>query len=290
MKNNLIGDIAPVQGETPYLMSTGLDSVIDFNDLVAFGRMWLWSQTSPLGQSSFRNSFAQATIGQEGAHLTQIKEKSVNSGGRYALAFDVPKRSFVASIRMEFDTSAVTIDSIEAKALDGIQVLKFFSNQAGYVAIDIAGVNSPIDSLFKIPNAIVCSITPKVSGKKPQINILAEAYSKDGVQTVSERTSDKIDFAPLIPGTYALSQNYPNPFNGSTHIKYQLPEFTKVSIVLYDILGRKVKTLVNEVQNAGFYEIVWEGGTSYGAAASGVYFLRMKTEKFVETKKLLLLR
>jgi subtilisin family serine protease len=89
-----------------------------------------------------------------------------------------------------------------------------------------------------------------------------------------------------IPETFALSQNYPNPFNPTTTIKYDLPKQSGVKIVVYDILGREVATLVNEIQKAGSYQVVWNANR----LASGVYFYRLKAGGYSATKKLLFLK
>jgi hypothetical protein len=89
-----------------------------------------------------------------------------------------------------------------------------------------------------------------------------------------------------VPAQFSLSQNYPNPFNPSTTIKFELPNTSHVSLNVYDILGREVSVLVNERKAPGSYEVKFDGSN----LASGVYFYRLQTESFVDTKKLLLLR
>lgn len=89
-----------------------------------------------------------------------------------------------------------------------------------------------------------------------------------------------------IPNNYELSQNYPNPFNPSTKINYSIPASSKVSLIVYDILGREIKTLVNEFQNAGRYSVDFNAV----GLASGIYFYRLKSGQFSETRKLILLR
>lgn len=94
--------------------------------------------------------------------------------------------------------------------------------------------------------------------------------------------------APLV---YSLNQNYPNPFNPSTTIKYSVGEqanndFQNVNLIVYDILGSKVATLVNETQKTGNYEVNFDASN----IPSGVYFYRIQAGKFVDTKKMILLR
>ena len=89
-----------------------------------------------------------------------------------------------------------------------------------------------------------------------------------------------------MPTAFALNQNYPNPFNPTTIIKYALPKYIKIVIKVYDILGREVKTLVNEFQKAGYYNITFDG-SNY---ASGVYFYRIEAGEFKQSKKMVLVK
>jgi hypothetical protein len=89
-----------------------------------------------------------------------------------------------------------------------------------------------------------------------------------------------------VPTVFELSQNYPNPFNPSTTIHYEVPGLGVVQLVVYDILGREVAMLVNEMKGAGRYDINF---TTTGLA-SGVYFYRMQAGDFVSTKKMMLLK
>ena len=89
-----------------------------------------------------------------------------------------------------------------------------------------------------------------------------------------------------IPTTFELFQNYPNPFNPSTVIRYQLPVAGKVELKIYDVLGREVERLVDEMQEAGNYEVEWKA-TKY---SSGVYVYRMQAGSYSQTKKLILMK
>ncbi len=95
-----------------------------------------------------------------------------------------------------------------------------------------------------------------------------------------------VEQKPNIVSDFKLYQNYPNPFNPSTVISYQLPEAGRVSLKIYDLLGREIVSLVNEEKQAGNYQVQFDASN----LASGLYFYRLKTEKFVETKKMILLR
>jgi hypothetical protein len=89
------------------------------------------------------------------------------------------------------------------------------------------------------------------------------------------------------PKSYDLFQNYPNPYNPQTRIPYQVPASERVSIVIYNVLGETIATLLdNEVRQPGYYEAVWNGS----AFPSGMYFYRLHAGSFTATKKMLLLR
>jgi hypothetical protein len=88
------------------------------------------------------------------------------------------------------------------------------------------------------------------------------------------------------PTTYELSQNYPNPFNPTTGVRFQVPGVSDVKLIVYDILGREVATLVNERKAAGRYEVRFDAS----GLASGVYIYRLTAGSFVQTRKMILLK
>ena len=94
-----------------------------------------------------------------------------------------------------------------------------------------------------------------------------------------------------VPDEFALHQNYPNPFNPVTQIDYDLPQEGLARMVIYDVMGREVKVLVNQSLNAGYHTVRWDGTNSRGANVSaGLYFCSLSTGSFNKTMKLLLLK
>ncbi|MCX6165889.1 MAG: T9SS type A sorting domain-containing protein, partial [Ignavibacteriae bacterium] len=89
-----------------------------------------------------------------------------------------------------------------------------------------------------------------------------------------------------LPKKFSISQNYPNPFNPVTKIDFDLPNDCNVSIKLYDITGREIKTLLNERKNAGYYTIDFTANN----IASGVYFYRIVAGSYSEIKKMVLIK
>ena len=108
-------------------------------------------------------------------------------------------------------------------------------------------------------------------------SVWLRSYSEiTGIQKISE----------LVPSSYFLSQNYPNPFNPITNIRYELLKSGLVNLVVFDVLGREIELLVNEKQNAGTYEITFNA-SQY---SSGIYFYRLTTDNFSDTKKMLMIK
>ena len=96
---------------------------------------------------------------------------------------------------------------------------------------------------------------------------------------------------PLTPVEYSLEQNFPNPFNPSTEIRYSLSHSGMVRMDVVNVLGQKVKTLVQLEQPIGHYQVTWDGTTDAGTAvSSGVYFYRLTTEGFSSVRRLVLIR
>lgn len=107
-----------------------------------------------------------------------------------------------------------------------------------------------------------------------------------GLYKTSISTIGLINLSSEVPHSYSLSQNYPNPFNPLTNIEFSVPEKSFVRLVVFDITGRVVDLLVNEELKAGIYKADWNA-VNY---SSGIYFYRLETDNFSETKKMILVR
>jgi hypothetical protein len=110
---------------------------------------------------------------------------------------------------------------------------------------------------------------------------LAKSSSGSDIETTQGETDLEI-----IPVDYKLGQNYPNPFNPTTNITFSLPESGAVKLELFNVLGKKVSSIVNQELSAGNYNIAFDGSK----LAAGTYFYRISTNNFIETKKMLLLK
>ena len=93
-----------------------------------------------------------------------------------------------------------------------------------------------------------------------------------------------------MPDNFSLYQNYPNPFNPSTKIKFSIPLLRGVggvtNLTIYDVLGREIPVLVNKQLSPGIYEVEWDGSNYPG----GVYFYKLLSNEYTETKKMVLIK
>ncbi len=121
-------------------------------------------------------------------------------------------------------------------------------------------------------------------------DLIENAHVADLIYSSLPLTADRHDNVGL-PSKFTISQNYPNPFNPVTTIEYTLPRKAQVEIAIYNLLGRMVRTLVNETKAAGIYQTQWDGKNEKGLdVATGIYFYRFQMDNHVETKKMMLLR
>jgi len=111
-------------------------------------------------------------------------------------------------------------------------------------------------------------------------NILGLAYTESSPTSVEDEIDNN------IPTEYTLYQNYPNPFNPLTNIGFQIPNFGLVSLKIYDLLGTEVAVLVNEEKQPGVYEVQFDASN----LSSGIYYYKLVSGNFIETKKMVLLK
>jgi hypothetical protein len=124
------------------------------------------------------------------------------------------------------------------------------------------------------------SVLVTMPNNTPGINFnFPSAVEDEEIQTASK------------PAEFELSQNYPNPFNPGTQIEYTLQKRAQVNLEIYNLLGQKVKTLVDDYQSVGSHHVIWDGKNEAGkAVTSGMYFYRLQVNKATQTKRMVLLK
>jgi hypothetical protein len=122
-----------------------------------------------------------------------------------------------------------------------------------------------------------------IQSNDPVLPLVNEMVVRDVVVGIGDQQA--------LPTTFDVAQNYPNPFNPTTTISYQVPQVSDVKLVIYNVLGQKVRTLVNSQMEPGYHSVVWDGRNELGqAVASGVYIYRFEASEFTKTLKLMLLK
>ncbi len=165
-------------------------------------------------------------------------------------------------------TSLAVIDTNIFAGTDGQGVFRFINNDSSWIN---AGMNGNYITAFAVVNDTLFAAANNNSVWKSRIpNLITDVK-----WTRNE-----------IPGGFSLSQNYPNPFNPSTSIEFHIKEYGHVTLKVYDILGREITTLINENKPSGNYKIEFNARK----LSSGIYFYKLQTNKYSETKKMMLLK
>ncbi len=148
--------------------------------------------------------------------------------------------------------------------------------------IRISSAEYPIQITAENMNGLKLRVKDKISGEIVNKELI------DGQAISITQPIENLDILEegILPTTYDLSQNYPNPFNPVTTIKYQIPKDGIVKLIIYDVLGREVKTLVNEIKTAGYYDIKFDAGN----LSSGIYFYRFSAGDYSNIKKMMVIK
>jgi hypothetical protein len=128
--------------------------------------------------------------------------------------------------------------------------------------------------------------------KSPQLSLLAGRTHRFRLAVGTRAFIESVENGAYdSPTTFALGLGYPNPFRSKTTIRYALPRESNVSLAVYDVGGRLVRTLVSDARPSGRHEAIWTGRDDSGRpVASGVYFFSFRADGFSETRKILLLK
>jgi hypothetical protein len=141
---------------------------------------------------------------------------------------------------------------------------------------------------FKIEYNANCTLDDPVSFA---LSVSSEGYEFWMDTIVIQNTLDIAAKESILPLDFALHPNYPNPFNPVSTIRYDLPQASEVSLIVYDILGREVARLVDDYMEPGYHRTQWNGRNSRGREVpSGIYITRLVTPEYSNSIKMLLLK
>ena len=190
-------------------------------------------------------------------------------------------------LAVEYQPSELTITPVLPAHLQGLQV--YHSQKDGLLKLGVVDIygKSHIPS-GKDVELIILQID---GGTLESLSITRAAMFDLDAIPVPVKIITEEEKEELRPSSFALFQNYPNPFNPETQIRYGLQMDCHVKVAVYNILGQRVRVLVDEHQTAGYKEVNWDGRDEEGVElASGIYFYRIQAADFVDSKKMLLLK
>jgi hypothetical protein len=205
-----------------------------------------------------------------------------------------------------FELMALTVGGTDSIALEvasgiGARMINWGEEDSCLFRLQIASANRYIefvDSLLVLPSLTAYTFAPEYDDLvenqlKVYVDTDANGSIDDTIFIANSLPTDVDDQGAIdgLPYRFELSQNYPNPFNPITTIEYGLPECCHVTIEVYNVLGQKVRTLVDREESAGSYTITWDGTSSAGTpVATGVYLYRFQAGDHIQSKKMLLLK
>jgi len=216
------------------------------------------------------------------------KENSSNM----EILLEIDTKEEVAGLEFDLslDTEQMEVEEIRT-SLRSQGMNLFYHTKSGKIKIGLLDIYN-LSTLSPGKEPIV---RIKLRKKAPKVDLSAVRIDQAIiVDALAEELRIEIrpnKFIETLPTTFSLAQNYPNPFNPQTVIQYSLSEDCQVRISIYNILGQRVKVLVNEYQLAGYKSVVWDGKNSKGKnVASGVYFYKIQAGKFNNVKKMVLIK
>ncbi|MCX6158938.1 MAG: T9SS type A sorting domain-containing protein [Ignavibacteriae bacterium] len=155
-----------------------------------------------------------------------------------------------------------------------------------FIIIDIPVLEKPDTTWFSQNVWMVKRVSPSANVDLSQFGVPISFSVPGNIYELANPSIGIQNISSEIPAAFSLKQNYPNPFNPSTNVKFSIVNAGDVKIVVYDIQGREVQTLVNERLQAGTYDVTFDGSR----LNSGVYFYKLTANGFTDTKRMLMIK
>ena len=258
-------DIAPVTGSAPYFFPN-FDGISDANDLAMFESMWNWSinengRTVPNYALQGDSPFLRILNGQ--------------------LIVRFPQEASTAQFYFEYDTEKYLIDYLSSNLNNNV-VLTANNQEDGIIQVESADYrldrSTPLEMTFSFQN---------LTDTYEFMRVSYSSYNKS-----NQLVSEGYNLIQTAPSTYRLSQSYPNPFSeGGTTIEFDMPVTENITMVILDIRGRAVRTLIDKEQRFGYQSVVWDAKNDDGDdVSSGVYFYQIRSSNFNAVGKLVFVK
>jgi hypothetical protein len=271
-------DIGPTNANGSYWAMPNPDGKIEFEDLniFAIGYGKTGAGQLPQGDNS-KTAPVIFTVSKQDIQRGENLKVPVKVSGNVR-----DLRSF--SLKMNYNSTELDYAGVEKagglNVNEGLIIGKTEKNEL-YIDGALVGTEEGLNGEQMIFNLV---FNEKASGNH-DISILNSRARNSG-NVALKTNSDGSETTNMLPTRFDLAQNYPNPFNPVTTIKYQLPKDIKVMIKVYDVLGRELQSLVNEVQKAGYYEVKFDGSS----LSSGIYFYKIIAGDYSSVKKMMLVK
>ena len=258
-------ELGPITGTVPHFIPTP-NNVYDLRDVMAFVQMWYWyHQTLALGMN------ALADIGNTLTVMQQDKSLHVS----------LPEGAVAGQVFIQYPPDSKNLSTAADMATEQRIYLSKNDQSTGQILVEWA-------DLTQVGLPEITFDTHSLDRNNSNITIGYTIYGID--QEIISRGMQQMELK-AVPEEYALHYNYPNPFNPVTTMLYDLPEAGYTRLIIYDLLGRQVQTLVDQPLDAGYYRMQWDGRNSQGQmVGGGVYFYQIQTNGFIRTRKMLLLK
>ena len=258
-------DIAPVTGSAPYFFPN-FDGISDANDLAMFESMWNWSinengRTVPNYALQGESPFLRILNGQ--------------------LIVRFPQEASTAQFYFEYDTEKYLIDYLSSNLNNNV-VLTANNQEDGIIQVESADYrldrSTPLEMTFSFQN---------LTDTYEFMRVSYSSYNKS-----NQLVSEGYNLIQTAPSTYRLSQSYPNPFSeGGTTIEFDMPVTENITMVVLDVRGRVVRTLIDKEQRFGYQSVVWDAKNDDGDdVSSGVYFYQIRSSNFNAVGKLVFVK
>jgi hypothetical protein len=187
------------------------------------------------------------------------------------------------------DRIELTWDAVSHPELVGYNIYRADWENSEYIKLnsDPVAITNYTDNSIPDNHIYWYAVTAAYTGSYGD----AESMDSEKAYGSTDNVTGVEDESAMVPKEFFLSQNYPNPFNPYTTLSYGLPTYSEVRIDIFNVLGQRVVTLVDEYQTAGFKSVIWDGNDASGSnVSSGIYFYTIKAGDYRESKKMLLIK
>ena len=266
--NDFSKELGPVTRTAPYFRPAP-DSLYNTRDAMAFVRMWYWDINKNSGKLMAK------VLPTEGINLNAEIEAD-------HMMIYPPKGTKAMEVILNYPVMDMSM---------GIPVKETVTNEAITLSkVDTVSGQILLNTAYFVQNELPIRIDLNHMQRDNKVPVDISYQFIDKNNQILSSGSEVLEIKP-IPKEFALHNNFPNPFNPVTTINYDLPKEAKVSLIVYDLMGREVTRLTDNFMPAGYHTVRWNARNQYGMEVSaGVYFYHIQAGEFVKTQKMILLK